>query len=66
MGHFHSERVLVQGINNHKNRKIFIVPSFVGINIYSNKIMKSSKSEVKLYRFNETYGHVETSGMILD
>lgn len=66
MGHFHSEREIVQGINNHKNRKIFIVPSFVGINIYSNKIMKSSKSEVKLYRFNETYGHVETSGMILD
>ena len=46
--------------------EILISPSFVGSDPYSDSIMKGSKASVKIYGFDDVYGHVETYKFILN
>lgn len=66
LGHWHSGKEIpsYEGICN--DCEILISPSFIGSDPYSDSIMKGSKSSVKIYGFNELYGHTETYKIILN
>lgn len=66
LGHWHSGKEIpsYEGICN--DCEVLISPSFIGSDPYSDSIMKGSKSSVKIYGFNELYGHTETYKIILN
>lgn len=66
LGHWHSGKEIpsYEGICN--DCEILISPSFIGSDPYSDSIMKGSKSSVKIYGFDELYGHTETYKIILN
>ena len=66
LGHFHNGKEIpcFEGCCN--DTEILISPSFVGSDPYSDSIMKGSKASVKIYGFDDVYGHVETYKFILN
>lgn len=66
LGHLHNGKEIpcFEGYCN--DTEILISPSFVGSDPYSDSLMKGSKASVKIYGFNEIYGHTETHKFILN
>lgn len=66
IGHYHTgiEKCVSEGICHDK--EILVCPSFVGSDPYADSLMKGSHPSVKIYGFNELYGHTETYKYILD
>lgn len=66
LGHYHNGKEIpsYEGIFN--DCEVLISPSFVGSDPYSDSIMRGSKSSVKIYGFNRSYGHTETYKFILN
>ena len=66
MGHFHAGKELTSNEGCCSDCEVLIAPSFVGSDPYSDSLMKGSKAAVKIYGFNEVYGHDETYKIILN
>lgn len=65
LGHFHSGKEIPSFEGCCNDTEILVSPSFVGSDPYSDSIMKGSKAAVKIYGFDNTYGHTETYKFIL-
>lgn len=65
MGHFHGgkETTVAEGVNH--DCEVLICPSFIGSDPYSDSLFKGSKGAVKIYGFDEIYGHTESYKIIL-
>ena len=66
LGHFHNGKEIPSSEGCCHDTEILICPSFVGSDPYSDSIMKGSKAAVKIYGFDEIYGHTETYKIILN
>lgn len=66
LGHYHSGKEIpaYEGITN--DCEILIASSFIGSDPYSDKLMKGCKASVKIYGFDEIYGHTESYKCILN
>lgn len=66
LGHFHNGKEIPSFEGCCNDTEILVSPSFIGSDPYSDSIMKGSKSSVKIYGFNNLYGHTETYKFILN
>lgn len=66
LGHFHSGKEIPSFEGCCNDTEILVSPSFVGSDPYSDSIMKGSKASVKIYGFDNVYGHTETYKFILN
>jgi hypothetical protein len=66
LGHFHNGKEIPSAEGCCHDTEILVCPSFVGSDPYSDSIMKGSKAAVKIYGFDELYGHTETYKIILN
>lgn len=66
LAHFHASKELVVGEGLNNDIEVIVVPSFIGSDPYSDKLMKGAKASAKIYGFDEVYGHTETYKFILN
>ena len=66
LAHFHASKEIVVGEGITNDIEVIVVPSFIGSDPYSDKLMKGAKASVKIYGFDEEYGHNETYKFILN
>ena len=66
LGHMHGNKVVPSGESVCSDTEVLVSPSFVGSDPYSDSLFKGSKSSVKIYGFNDLYGHTETYKFILN
>lgn len=66
LGHFHNSKEIPSSEGCCNDTEILISPSFVGSDPYSDSLMKGSKASVKIYGFDDIYGHIETYKIILN
>lgn len=66
MGHFHGGKEIVAQEGYCSDAEVLVCPSFIGSDQYSDTLMKGTKSAVKIYGFDEIYGHTETYKFILN
>lgn len=66
LGHYHAGKEITSNEGCCGDAEVLIAPSFVGSDPYSDSLMKGSKAAVKIYGFNEIYGHDETYKIILN
>lgn len=66
LGHFHGNKEMNGNEGCCNDTEIIVCPSFVGSDPYSDSLMKGSKSSVKVYGFDDLYGHTETYKFILN
>ena len=66
LGHLHNGKEIPSFEGCCTDTEILISPSFVGSDPYSDSLMKGSKASVKIYGFNDIYGHTETYKIILN
>ena len=66
LGHFHNGKEIPSFERCCSDTEVLISPSFVGSDPYSDSIMKGAKSAVKIYGFDEIFGHIETYKIILN
>ena len=48
------------------NVEVIALPSFIGSDPFSDKLLKGSKSMAKLFEFDGTRGHIGTQNFILN
>lgn len=66
MGHYHAGHEVVAGEGLCNDIEVLISPSFIGSDPYSDSLFRGSKGAVKIYGFNELYGHTETYKVLLN
>lgn len=66
LGHFHSDRNIVNGEAYAIDTEVLVSPSIVGSDQYSDSLFKGSKSASAIYGFDEVFGHTETYKIILN
>lgn len=66
LGHYHNGKEIPSHEGILGDAEVLISPSFVGSDPYSDKLCKGSKACVKVYGFDNLYGHVETYKIILN
>ena len=66
LGHFHGNKEMNGNEGCCNDTEVIVCPSFVGSDPYSDSLMKGSKSSVKVYGFDDLYGHTETYKFILN
>ena len=66
LGHFHGNKEMNGNEGCCNDTEVIVCPSFVGSDPYSDSLMKGSKSSVKIYGFDDLYGHNETFKIILN
>lgn len=66
LGHLHNGKEIPSHEGILGDAEVLISPSFVGSDPYSDKLCKGSKSCVKIYGFDQLYGHTETYKIILN
>ena len=66
LGHFHGNKEMNGNEGCCNDTEVIVCPSFIGSDPYSDSLMKGSKSSVKIYGFDELYGHTETYKLILN
>lgn len=66
LGHYHNGKEIPSNEGILGDAEVLISPSFVGSDPYSDKLCKGSKSCVKIYGFDQLYGHTETYKIILN
>lgn len=66
MGHLHGgkETIVAEGCTY--DCEVIVAPSFIGSDPYSDSLFKGSKGAVKIYGFDDIYGHTETYKIILN
>lgn len=66
MGHYHAGREIIAGEGVCSDMEVLISPSFIGSDPYSDSLFCGGKGAVKIYGFNEVYGHTETYKVVLN
>lgn len=66
LGHYHGGKEITSQEGICSDAEILISPSFIGSDPYSDTLMKGAKSAVKIYGFDELYGHTETYKFVLN
>lgn len=66
LGHFHNGKEIPTYEGCCNDCEILVSPSFVGSDPYSDYLMRGAKSSVKIYGFDDLYGHIETYKIILN
>lgn len=66
VGHFHNGKEIPVSEGVIHDTEILVCPSFVGSDPYSDSLLKGSKAAVKVFGFDEIYGHTETHKFILN
>lgn len=66
LGHLHNGKEIPSNEGILGDAEVLISPSFVGSDPYSDKLCKGSKACVKIYGFDQLYGHTETYKIILN
>lgn len=66
LGHFHTGKEIPSNEGVCNDTEVLVCPSFVGSDPYSDSLMKGSKSSVKIFGFDELYGHTETYKFVLN
>ena len=66
IGHFHGGKELTVSERSLNDVEVLVCPSFIGSDPYSDKLMRGSKAAVKVFGFDEYYGHTETYKIILN
>jgi hypothetical protein len=66
LGHYHSGREIPSYEGCCNDTEVLISPSFIGSDPYSDSIMRGGKAAVKIYGFEDLYGHTETHKIILN
>lgn len=65
VGHFHGgkETTVAEGVTH--DCEVLVCPSFIGSDPYSDSLFKGAKGSVKIYGFDEIYGHTESYKIVL-
>lgn len=66
LGHFHNGKEIPSFESSCYDTEVLVSPSFIGSDPYSDSIMKGAKASVKIYGFDDLYGHTETHKIILN
>ena len=66
LGHYHGNKEMNGNEGCCNDTEVIVCPSFVGSDPYSDSLMKGSKSSVKIYGFDDLYGHNETYKFVLN
>lgn len=66
LGHTHSAKEIIVGEGAYHNIEVLISSSFCGSDPYADKLMVGSKASVKIFEFDELYGHVASYNIILN
>lgn len=66
IGHFHAGGESVVGEAGGHNVEVIALPSFIGSDPYSDKLLKGSKAMAKLFEFDAAHGHIGTKNYILN
>ncbi len=66
LGHYHGSSEIPAGESVCNDTEVLVSPSFVGSDPYSDSLFKGSKASVKIYGFDEIYGHTESYKIILN
>lgn len=66
LGHYHNGKEIPSHEGILGDAEVLISPSFVGSDLYSDKICKGNKACVKVYGFSKLFGHTETYKIILN
>lgn len=66
LGHYHSGKEVTSNEGVCNDCELLIAPSFIGSDPFSDSLLKGSKGSVKIYGFDEIYGHTETYKFILN
>lgn len=66
VGHEHCSKEITTNAYSTFDKEVLVCPSFVGSDPYSHSILKRTHGAVKVFGFNEVYGHNETYKFILD
>lgn len=66
LGHYHGSKEVTgnEGVLN--DAEILVCPSFVGSDPYSDTLMRGSKAAVKIFGYDDVYGHTETYKIVLN
>ena len=65
-GHFHSSTENTISMGCTYDKEVLICPSFMGADPFSSSIFKGCHGAVKIFGFNNVYGHIETHKIIVD
>lgn len=66
IGHEHCSKEITIGAYSTFDKEVLVCPSFIGADPYSHSILKRTHGAVKIFGFNEIYGHNETYKFIID
>lgn len=66
LGHLHSGQEIPNNENCTLDTEILVSPSFCGSDLYADSLFKGNKAAVKIYGFDEIYGHTESYKIILN
>lgn len=66
IGHEHCSKEITINASVTFDKEILVCPSFIGADPYSHSILKRTHGAVKIFGFNEIYGHNETYKIIID
>lgn len=66
LGHYHGGAETVVGEADGHNVEVIALPSFIGSDPFSDKLLKGSKSMAKLFAFDTAHGHIGTQNFILN
>lgn len=66
LGHFHNGKEIPSFESSCYDTEVLVSPSFIGSDPYGDSIMKGVKASVKIYGFDDIYGHTETHKIILN
>lgn len=66
VGHFHAGQQMSVGESENGNTEIYVVPSFVGSDPYSDSLKKGSKAMCKLFKIEEGNGVTENYTIVLN
>jgi hypothetical protein len=66
LGHYHSGKEIPSYEGQYHDCEILIASSFIGSDPYSDRLLKGCKASVKIYGFDEVYGHTESYKCILN
>lgn len=66
LAHSHSTKELIAAEGAHHDIEVLVAPSIVGSDPYADKLYVGSKSAIKIFGFDQKYGHVESYKYILN
>lgn len=66
LAHSHSAKEFISAEGEHHDIEVLVAPSLIGSDPYADKLFVGSKAAIKIFGFDEKYGHVESYKFILN